>query len=419
MEDRRAASKGEEALYAPRDSQRDTRRVRHFGMLRHRLARIALAVGCFVVGSCTAARCVCGQDAAAYYDGDLATQDALARSVARAVSSQREPLFYQTASERFDCQSAIAVYQMTLLGLGQIVLQHPEKRDAYLPAMRRAAELMLRPETMSYASHVYGHDGLSAMRPGEGHAYLGYVNLGLGMLRMVDPQTPLAGVHDRLTAQLAERLQASPHGMIETYPDETWPPDVAAVAGSIGLHASATHTDRTAFFRAWAPRFAACALDAPNGPNRPNRSGSGYLVQRVTPSCRPLDEPRGSGTAIASYFLAFAYPELSRRLYAALGQGRIVTIGGFGGVREYASPQGGSGDLNAGPMLFGIAVGATGFAIGAARMNGDKGGFSALVRSASLVGVPARGSVSGDRVFAVGGVLGNALLLAMLTARAP
>jgi hypothetical protein len=300
---------------------------------------------------------------------------------------------------------------MTLLGLGQIVLEHPEKREAYLPAMRRAAELMLRPETMSYASHVYGHDGLSGMRPGEGHAYLGYVNLGLGMLRMVDPQTPLAGLHDRLTAQLAERLQASPHGMIETYPDEIWPPDVAAVAGSIGLHASATHTDRTAFFRAWAPRFAACALDAPNG------SGSGYLVQRVTPSCRPLDAPRGSGTAIASYFLAFAHSELSRRLYAALGHG--PTIGGFRGVREYAPGYDGAGDVNAGPMLFGIAVGATGFAIGAARVNGDKDAFSALVRSASLAGVPGRGSVGGDRVFAVGGVLGNALLLAMLTARAP
>ena len=44
-------------------------------------------------------------------------------------------------------------------------------------------------------------------------------------------------------ATLAERLFASPTGLIETYPDETWPPDVSAVAASIGLHARATGTE--------------------------------------------------------------------------------------------------------------------------------------------------------------------------------
>ena len=131
------------------------------------------------------------------------------------------------------------------------------------------------------------------MAPGEGHAYLGYINLALGMLRAVDPATPYAALHDRLTAALAERLDRSPTGLIETYPGETWPPDVAAVAGSIGLHAAVTGVDRRALLERWATRFEACALHR-----------SGYLVQRVkSGGCKPVDAPRGSGTAIASYFL--------------------------------------------------------------------------------------------------------------------
>jgi len=59
-------------------------------------------------------------------------------------------------------------------------------------------------------------------------------------------------------------------------------------------------------------------------------------------------------------------------------------------------------------------VGATGFGLGAARAHGDADLFRELYRSAYLVGVPvARG---GKTSFAAGGTLGNALLLAMLTA---
>src|SRR6202012_462958 len=102
----------------------------------------------------------------------------------------------------------------------QIVLAHPEKRDAYVPAMRAAADHIATPATLAYAEQVYATEGDRAFD--EGHAYLGYVNLGLGMLRMVDPDTPHAKLHDRITADLTRRIAASNVGMIETYPGETW-----------------------------------------------------------------------------------------------------------------------------------------------------------------------------------------------------
>lgn len=367
--------------------------------------RLVVLALCLLGTASVLPRHLAGRDGARWLAGELETQDALARFVAESVLAQKEPVFYHTGQSRFDGQSAIAIYQMTLLGLGQIVLAHPEQREAYLPAMRLAADRLVSPETLRYAAQVYGQHGVVRMDPGEGHAYLGYVNLGLGMLRLIEPETRHAALHDRLSEELARRVLSAPTGMTETYPGETWPPDVTAVVGSIGLHARATGRDRSRELDAWAERFGKCAVHA-----------SGYLVQRSkSGTCIPLDAPRGSGTAVGAYFLSFAHRGLSTRLAAALaGEGRR-SLFGFGGIREYPSGFDGRGDVNAGPILLGVSVGATGFGIGAARAHGQRELFLELYRTAALFGVPAaRGS---QRAFAVGGALGNALLLAMLTAR--
>ena len=373
-------------------------------MKRSSLIRWSSVVASFAITLAVVPRQLCGQPAQPLFDGEQVAQDALAREVARAITDQTGRQFYRSGSRRFDGQSAIAIYQMAIMGMGQIIREHPYRRDDYLPAMRAAAARLVDPRTLPTATHAWGTNGLRAMAPGAGHAYLGYINLALGMLRAVDPETPYATLNDRLTEALAERLDRSPNGLIETYPGETWPPDVAAVAGSIGLHATVTGVDRRALLDRWARRFESCAVHR-----------SGYLVQRVrSGTCTPADAPRGSGTAIASYFISFADPRLSRRLYEALrDEGRICALG-FCGIREYAPGFQGKGDVDAGPMMMGASVGATGFALGAARAHGDAELYRELYRSAHLAGVPVQ--TRDTTKFVAGGALGNALLLAMLTA---
>ncbi|HMR05618.1 MAG TPA: hypothetical protein PKA88_07560 [Polyangiaceae bacterium] len=349
-------------------------------------------------------RLLAGRSAAALYAGQLDSQEPLAQRVAESTLALPGLHFYNSGNDRFDGQSAIAIYQMTLLGLGQLLEQHPERKEAYLPAMRLAAKRLVDPKTHRYAITKYGSHGAVHMAPGTGHAYLGYINFGLGMLRKFDPETELAPQHDRITQRLKQRLDASKLGMIETYPGETWPPDVAAVAGSIGLHGEATGTDHSAMLSRWAARFEKCAVHE-----------TGYLVQRLqTGTCRAVDAPRGSGTAVGAYFVSFAAPELAAQLYRGVQSGHRSLLG-FGGVREYAPGFSGNGDVNAGPIVFGVSVGATGFAIGAARAHGDRAAYVSLYRTARLFGAPTS-TEKGTR-HAVGGALGDALLLAMLTAR--
>jgi hypothetical protein len=94
---------------------------------------------------------------------------------------------------------------------------------------------------------IGGTPPLESLSANHGHAYLGYLNLSLGgMLRRLKPENPCAAFHDRITEALARRLATAPHGLIETYPGETYPPDLAMVAGSIALHGRATGADHRA-----------------------------------------------------------------------------------------------------------------------------------------------------------------------------
>ncbi len=369
--------------------------------------RAALALLCLLVTVAVVPRWVGGRAAGPLFKGDLAEQTTLGDGVAKVVLEHPRGPFFATGDARFDGQASLAIYQMTVLGLGQIVLDHPEKKADYLPAMRAAADALADPAMFVYAAKAYGEHAAVRMDPDEGHAYAGYINIALGMLRVIDPEMPQAALHDRLTAELSRRLFRAPNGLIETYPGETWPPDVAVVAGSIGLHARATGKDVSGDMDTWAERFEECSIHA-----------SGYLIQRIrTGTCTAVDAPRGSGTAFASYAIGFAHPGLSGRLHRALVSHGTITLGGLGGIREYADGYDGHGDMNAGPILLGASVGGTGFGLGAARMHKDYDLYRSLYRSAHLFGMPA--STGDGRRFALGGALGNALLLAMLTARAP
>ena len=97
-----------------------------------------------------------------------------------------------------------------------------------------------------------------------------------------------------------------------------------------------------------------------------------------------------------------------------------VTLLGFGAIREYAPGHDGLGDVDSGPVVLGVSVSATGFALAPARASGRFEDFESLFRTTELFGMPVE--LSGRERFVTGGPIGNALLLALLTSgpeRAP
>jgi hypothetical protein len=376
------------------------------------LRRSLLALAVLVATAALVPRWWCGRDAGAWLEGDLETERALADTVAARALLGVQPSDLHTGSEHFDGEWALVQNQMTVLGLGQIATEHPPERARYLPAMRAAIAGMLTPEARAFGTRAWGgEDGIEHLESEHGHVYLGYIDLALGMLRWIDPamDPSLVALHDRLTDALARRLASAPHALIETFPGVTFPADVASAVGAIGLHARVTGRGRRALLEAWGRAFRRCCVDP----------GTGFVYQTVEPRTgEPSGAPRGSGTALVVYFLSFADRALALDLDAAVARGGIASFLGFGGVREYPAAAGAAGgDIDSGPVVFGVSVAASGFGLAGARMTRDEARFRALFRTAYLFGAPvSRGG--GARGFLAGPGLGDAILLATMTAKA-
>jgi Linalool dehydratase/isomerase len=343
----------------------------------------------------------------AVFAGDLAAQKAIASQVIADIRQGIDASKFQTGSDRFNSEWTVAMYQMTALGLSQMALAHPELRDEYIPVIETCLYRLLTAKTLAFGAEAWGKDAIADLASNNGHAYMGYTNLALSKFRQLKPKNRFAALNDRLTDALARRLAQAPHGIIDTYPSEAYPPDLSAVIGSIALHDRATGSVKhQATLKKVLATFRTKFVDP----------SSGLVFQAVdAKSGHVLDKPRASGSTLSAYFLSFADPELAKTLFQTIQAKQQTTVMGLTAIREYPPGQEGSGDVDSGPLIFGASPTASVFAMSGARMFGDRPLFTALYRSMDLFG-----SFSDNKdgiAFQIGGPLGKAILLAMVTAK--
>ena len=337
---------------------------------------------------------------AAWWEGDPAAVLPLARTVASRAATGAVDV--ETGLPLFDAEWTLVTCQMTAIGLSQVLRSSPEQRPELLPGIRACAARLVDPTTRQMGTERWREDGWSeaALSSDRGHAYLGWLAMGLSAARAVDPAPPWADAHDRLIRGLDNKMH-QPASHFETYPGEVYPADVAAVIAAVALHAEVTGQPANNL-----DRFLDSYRDAFHHP-------SGWLRHVGAPGA-PHAAARGATTAVAAWFLGLADPVFSRELYEAHAASGARSFLGFGGMREH--PPGTLHpvqDMDSGPVVFGMGVAATGFSLAGARQHGDVSGYRARLRTARLVGV----WTGGDSArFTVGGPLGDALLLAALTA---
>lgn len=358
-----------------------------------------------ILGACalTIPRIMSGYPARSYFNDDRSTQLSLGNEVKTFVDSGVAASAFHTGNTRFDGEWAFGTFTMAALGLGHVILHHPEQASAYTPTMEKCAEQLVSPATNAFGTEAWGTFGFEGLPRGTGHAYLGYSNLALSMIRLVQPQTRFARMHDDLTEALAKRLSDAPHALFQTYPGEAYPADISMVAASIALHDCAVGTPKRDWWDKWR-----------SGYTRWIDASSGLLFQSGDAETgRPVGPPRASGTAIAAFALAFVDKDLADKLHAALERAHTEVLG-YGAIREYAPGHEGSGDIDSGPVVFGVSVSATGFTLASAKVHRNDALFTSLFRTADFWGIPVHRS-NGMRYLS-GGPLGNAILLAMTTA---
>lgn len=348
-----------------------------------------------------------GHPAASYYYDVPEPQQALARGVSVIVQKPVHERGFHTGAALFDREWMFGTYMMAAMGQGQVARLHPASRDEHLSVMQHCIDQLLTERVRRFDTDAWGSDALQSLSTNQGHvAYLGYLDLVLGLHRALDPDSRYRDLNDVISNALWHRYRASRSKMLATYPNEYYPVDNLAAMGALALHARVTGADRDAELEALVDAVRERYLDR----------ATGLLIQRVDQHGRAVDVGRGSGTALGAYFASWASPALASSLHTAVKRHLTHAPLGFAMVREYAH-EGGPGDIDSGPIVLGMSISATGFSLASARVAGDAEHFAAVYRTAHLFGAPA--STGPNLTFTTGGPLGNALMLALMTAPRP
>jgi hypothetical protein len=292
------------------------------------------------------------------------------------------------ASDRFGGEWSLVTRSMTALALARLAKDDPAKRAKHAASVRTIADDVLSTEARAFDTQPWGDDALEQLSSNSGHAgYLGHLGLILAAERMLGSHAH-DDVEDAVAYAIAIRIERGE--LVETYPGETYIPDNVVLAAALALHANATKTDAMDDLA----RFTA------------------MLREHVDPETgllafTPHGIGRGSGAGWNSYFLPMVDPAFAREQQLALEHLAIRLPLGMAAIREGKH----SGDVDSGPLVFGISPAATGFAIAGARCSGDPDLARALERTAEVVGstIP---SLSG-RSYALAPLVGDAILLAM------
>jgi hypothetical protein len=349
---------------------------------------------------------LCARDAPSLFRGELALQTRLADGVARWGDRDLDGAAFGTGSARFDGEWLFGSSMMAAAGLAQVALEHPELADRYDEPLARAIHRLLEPRASEFTRDAWNDEPLEDLDGKPDHAaHLGYLNFALGLHRLVDAASPHADLNERISRALADKLARAPLGLLATYPGEVYPVDNAAVVASLVLRdRAAGRSDHAALAAAFGQRLSRDYVDPTTG----------LLAQYVDAVTGARGAARGSGTLLAVYFLSFADRELSGALWASARRELEASRLGFGAMAEYPVGAPGSPDIDSGPVVLGLGVSATGFALAGARIHGDEALYAKLWATTQLFGAPH--DAAGVRTHVTGGPLGDAILLAMATA---
>lgn len=292
-------------------------------------------------------------------------------------------------SDRFAGEWGIVSRSMTALALVRLAKDDPSKHDTYAAAVHAIANSALAPDARAFDTAAWGTDALDELACNSGHAgYLGHLGLILAAERILGGHA-----HDEVEGAVADaieiRLDAG--GLVLTYPGEEYVPDNVVLAAALALHARASEVEQHERLAGWVSDMRANEIDP----------ATGLLV------FAPNQPPRGSGAAWNSYFLPMIDRDFAREQQTALERLVVRLPLGTAALRDGTS----EGDVDSGPLVFGISPAATGFAIAGARCFGNEELARALERTAEIVGMTVPTARGRSYLFAP--LVGDAVILAM------
>lgn len=298
----------------------------------------------------------------------------------------------------FDGEWLLVEHSFTIAAASNLGFRHPEQLEARRTDVKRWVESLLRAETRAFDTAKWNEDALTSLESTHGHVgLLGHLAWALGASCHLGNELPPVALP--VADALARRFDAAPSALIETYPGETYVPDnVVAIAGLSLLQRCRGDARHAATITRFLDVMRRDRLDAKTG----------VLV------FAPGQPGRGSGAAWMAYFLTFIDEPFAREQFIALFRefGEPLPFGGFA-IREWPRGVERGGDVDSGPLVFGLSPSGTGFALAGPAFTNDDAQLRAMLTTAELVGT----SIGFEhRRYLFSPLVGDAITLATRTA---
>lgn len=227
-----------------------------------------------------------------------------------------------------------------------------------------------------------GYEAFSPnLTPPYGVFYIGWSNwLRGGIVRMQpegerDPAQLQRFIDD--CAALAAAFDESSTPFLRAYPSQAWPVDNVVAMAALQLH----DTLLPARHQATIERWLAAARERLD-------PATGLLPHSVDPETGfGLEGARGSSQSIIARFLPEIDPLWGHEQYLRFREEFVTTVIGVPGVREYPHGIEREGDVDSGPLIFGISLSATVVTLGAAFADGDRVLAEPLLHAGEALGM--------------------------------
>lgn len=228
----------------------------------------------------------------------------------------------------------------------------------------------LRTEARDEAIFAYrrmgSSEGLEVFNPtlplAYGAFYRGWTAYVLGRILMLEPQdSSIRVVFQENCAAIAKAIEATEKPYLESYSELSWPADNVVCLAALALHD-----------RLFEPRYSETRI------KWLNRIKSSLLPEnQLIPHAYNLKKnkalmgARGSSQALMLAFLPEIDSMFAREQYQRFRSTFLTYCLGLPGIREYPHGLAGTGDIDSGPVVFGIGGAASIVAVRAASLHED------------------------------------------------
>ena len=185
----------------------------------------------------------------------------------------------------------------------------------------------------------------------------------------------------RVASALTNAYATTDQGILRSYRDMWWITDnFPALSGLVRYNR---------LFRSYNARFDAAGKFLQNLKQYYLDKRTGMYCTYVNPDTHAQSQgPRGISVMYGLHFLRDFDPPFALEQYDLAKKYLIRDVMGVSAAREFPEGAEANGDIDSGPVIFGLGLSASGFAIPAAVINGDTNTAQRLLNAATLAGLP-------------------------------